>query len=573
MLHCLRRPFAPTLLRRLAALYVLLAALGVGSDPLGGQERPADPSSQATFRTEANFVLTDVLVTKDGKPVTDLTMEDFEIREDGAAQTIKSFEHVRLDRTASAVARRQPATVAESRAVAGDPRRRIFVLFLDTFHVTRASSMGIRAALSDFATKVLGPDDLIALATPQMTGGDIGFSTTPDAVTGFFTSNPVWGLQDELPGTETDPVERNLETCFGTPERQKDWIRIRTRLREHRTLTSLQSLVGHLDGLRDARKAIVVVTEGWNLFAPDPTLLTDSRNPGQAPGVQGMGVGPDGKLGFPDRYREGGAAGLTCDTLRMHATQWETRDLFRQIIGEANRANASFYSIDAARLRAGPQQRVITSAEAAVIESRQRDHAPFGSTLDTVRTLGEATGGLAIVDTNDLAGGLQRVVEDLNSYYLLGYNSTNAKSDGRYRKIRVTVKRSGVEIRAREGYFARKTGDAPRESTKDARPATEGEALATSALARLPPERRTSPLMILCGAAPACRRLAVCHRGHRNRPQSARTRPSGARGRMWKPRSGRGRVTRSGPPSHGWRRARRSCASTCRSRRHRRAAM
>ena len=69
MLHCLRRPFAPTLLRRLAALYVLLAALGVGSDPLGGQERPADPSSQATFRTEANFVLTDVLVTKDGKPV------------------------------------------------------------------------------------------------------------------------------------------------------------------------------------------------------------------------------------------------------------------------------------------------------------------------------------------------------------------------------------------------------------------------------------------------------------------------------------------------------------------------
>ncbi len=476
---------------------VLILALAGGSGVPAGQEKPADPSAQATFRTEASFVLTDVLVTKDGKPVTDLTLQDFELREDGNLQTIRSFEHVKLDRTAPAVERRNPSTVAESRAVAGDPRRRVFVLFLDTFHVSKASSMMLREALVNFAQKVLGPDDLIALMTPQMMGADIGFSTTPDAITSYFATNPVWGLQDELPGAETDPVERNLQTCFATPKQIEDWGRIRIRMREHRTLTALQSVVAHLDGVRESRKAIIVATEGWRLFGEDPTLLTDSETPGRAPGVQPVGVGPDGRLGFPNRYREGGSSEYTCDTIRMHMGQAETRNLFRQIIGEANRANASFYTVDAAGLRAGPQRRVITSTTDALLESRQRDHEPFGSTLDTIRTFGEATGGLAIVDTNNLAGGLQRIVEDLSSYYLLGYNSTNPKNDGRYRKIRVVAKRPGVEVRAREGYFARRASEAPKESSlKEARPATDAETMVTSALAHLPPERRSSPLML-----------------------------------------------------------------------------
>jgi VWFA-related protein len=474
---------------------VLVAVLVSGSGPLAGQDKPSD--GQTTFRTEASFVLTDVLVTKDGKPVLDLTQADFELREDGTAQTIRSFEHVRLDRTAAAVERRSPSTVAESRAVAGDPRRRVFVLFLDTFHVTRAAGMDIRQTLVDFASKLVGPDDLIALMTPQMSGGDISFATTPDAITGYFAANVLWGVQDEPLGAETDPVEKNLATCFSTPKQMEDWARIRARMREHRTLTTLQSLVAHLEGLRESRKAVIVVTEGWQLFGEDPTKLTDSEQPQRAPGLQPVGVGPDGQLGFTNRNREGGVSNYNCDTLRMHTAQSETRNLFRQIIGEANRANASFYTVDAARLRAGPQRRITTGGLDTLVESRQRDHEPFGSALDTIRTFGEATGGLAIVDSNDLRGGLQNVVDDLGSYYLLGYNSTNGKSDGRYRKIRVTVKRPGVEVRAREGYFARKPSEMPREKVPgETRPVTSDESMVTSALARLPSERRTAPLML-----------------------------------------------------------------------------
>src|SRR5205814_2708233 len=69
------------------------------------------------------------------------------------------------------------------------------------------------------------------------------------------------------------------------------------------------------------------------------------------------------------------------------------------------------------------------------------------------RTLAEATDGLAIVDSNSLAGGMKRIVDDLSSYYLLGYYS-NAKLDGRFHAITVRVKRPGVQVRARRGYLA-----------------------------------------------------------------------------------------------------------------------
>ena len=77
--------------------------------------------------------------------------------------------------------------------------------------------------------------------------------------------------------------------------------------------------------------------------------------------------------------------------------------------------------------------------------------------IDSLRTLAEATDGLAIVNSNNLAGGLKRVVDDLSSYYLLGYYSTG-KLDGKFHSISVKVKRPGVRVRARRGYLARDAG-------------------------------------------------------------------------------------------------------------------
>ena len=73
--------------------------------------------------------------------------------------------------------------------------------------------------------------------------------------------------------------------------------------------------------------------------------------------------------------------------------------------------------------------------------------------MDTLRTLAVETDGRAIINRNDLEGGMKQIVRDISAYYLLGYNSTQTATDGKFHEIKVRVKRPGVQIRARKGYW------------------------------------------------------------------------------------------------------------------------
>jgi VWFA-related protein len=423
---------------RLVRSLVVAAGLCVwaGAGP-GAGVRGQEPTQPPTFRTDASFVLTDVFVTADGKPVTDLTAADFEVREDGVVQAIKSFEAIQHKAEPTGIPRRNPSTVAESDAMAADPRRRVFVFFIDTYHVDRGPSMQIRKQVQNFLKTALGPDDLVAYMTPQMSGRDISFSSSTEPLIRYFDDNPVWGVADEMPGTETDPTERDLQTCFGAgPANDQAWLGLRSRLREEKTLNSLRGLVAHLDGIRESRKAVIALTKGWRLFTENPTRMSDQDTNGRLVGVQPIGVGPDGRLGMPDRTTTGtGANQSTCDTARLMGSSSDSRQLFRDLIGEANRASTSFYTVDAWGLRTETRP-IPTTAIGAGVESRNRERQPFTTTLDSIRQLGAQTNGMAIADSNDIEGGLRRAAADLNNYYLLGYTSTNGKADGKYRKIR-----------------------------------------------------------------------------------------------------------------------------------------
>jgi VWFA-related protein len=84
-----------------------------------------------------------------------------------------------------------------------------------------------------------------------------------------------------------------------------------------------------------------------------------------------------------------------------------------------------------------------------------QDTANLRTRHNNLRTLAVDTDGDAIIDTNYIEKGLKRIADDLSSYYLFGYYSTNTKLDGRYRTITVRVKQPGVRVRARRGYRAR----------------------------------------------------------------------------------------------------------------------
>src|SRR3977135_3045537 len=74
--------------------------------------------------------------------------------------------------------------------------------------------------------------------------------------------------------------------------------------------------------------------------------------------------------------------------------------------------------------------------------------------MDTLRLLSEQTDGRAIVNRNDLSVGMKQITRDQSAYYLIGYNSSQAPSDGKFHEIKVRVKRPGVQVRARKGYWA-----------------------------------------------------------------------------------------------------------------------
>ena len=82
--------------------------------------------------------------------------------------------------------------------------------------------------------------------------------------------------------------------------------------------------------------------------------------------------------------------------------------------------------------------------------------------MDTLRLLADQTDGRAIVNRNDLAAGMKQITRDSSAYYLIGYNSSEAPTDGKFHNIRVRVKRPGVQVRARKGYWALTAEDAAR---------------------------------------------------------------------------------------------------------------
>jgi VWFA-related protein len=491
-----------------AAGVSLLAGSGPGGRVSGQQPAPpqtAPPQGAVTFRADASFVLTDVFVTADGKPVTDLTQADFEIREDGVVQKIQSFEAVRHDlRPAVGLPRKNPSSVAESEAMAADPRRRVFVIFLDTFHVERGDAMWVRKRLLAFFKESLGPDDLIAYMTPNMSGRDISFSTSTDPVIAYLDANPVWGVADEMAFTESDDIERNLSNCF--PRDVVAWMKVRSRLREQKSIQALHGLVAYLDGLRESRKAVIAVTSGWRLFNENDARMTDADNRDRIGGLDPIGVNTGGVLGPDDRRRVGGVTQGVCDAARTEASKADSRQMFLGLIGEANRSSTSFYTVDARGLRSEGRPGTNTvrhpassDPTSAVGEMGNRARMPYSTTLDSIRTLGESTNGMAIVDSNDVEGGMRRAAADFNSFYLLGYTSGNGTPDGKYRKIKVTVKRPGVRVRAREGYLARRAEETSVNTSSSAAGTSTPspvDAQITAALGRLAPARPGVPLVV-----------------------------------------------------------------------------
>ncbi len=451
------RALAARLLWSAAVAAVAAVALAAAADPTAAAQAPSQsqaqgppPSSQQPprFRVATNFVQVDVYPTADNRPVTDLTAAEFEVLEDNTPQKIETFEFVTTRAPGVQSLRPEPSTVEAANDRAADPGTRAFVLFLDTYHVEGAAAFRVRQPLVNLLNRIVGQDDVVAVMTPEMSARDLTFTTRTSSIEAILDRYWDWGRRGQL--ANRDPQETQYEICYPADPGQsrEDTLlgKMIDRRREKLTLDALDDLIVHLEGLREGRKAVVTVSDGWRLFREDRTMLA-----GEAAPPPGVYVGPGGKLGVgTDPRRSPGSTSLdACERDRISLAMLDNERDFLTLLDDANRANISFYPVDPRGLPAfdtplGPTPPVSADRDAAYLRTR----------TESLRTMAIATDGIAVVDGNDLDRGLRRVVDDLTSYYLLGYYSTNSRPDGRFRKIAVRVRRPGVAVRARRGYRA-----------------------------------------------------------------------------------------------------------------------
>jgi VWFA-related protein len=473
-----------------ALVLAALAVLGRASSP-----QPAAPQTP-TFRTEANYVRVDVYPTKSDAPVADLTQADFEILENSVPQKIEQFERVVVRGTLPQEMRREPNSVEEARQAMQNPRARVIAIFLDVGHVDVAGSHNIRRPLVETLNRVIGEDDLVGVMTPEMSARDVTFARKTTTIEGFLTRHWPWGERDRL--VLSDPVEDEYEACYGPRTANSITEQMIERRREKQTLDALEDLVVFLRGAREERKAILAITDGWRLYRPNPALADAGRADPPPIGV----VPGTGRPAIGSRDPRTGIALADCERDRMSLAQIDDELTFRRLLDEANRGNASFYPLDPRGLPVFDAP--IGGPGSAPSRPLSVDQAILTARVTTLRTLAEATDGLALVGSNDLSGSFKKLVDDLSSYYLLGYYSTG-KLDGRFHPITVRVKRPGVRVRARRGYLAATpaatTAAAATAAAARAPAAADAElAAAASAVASLAPYAREAPLRITAAA-------------------------------------------------------------------------
>jgi VWFA-related protein len=454
---------------------VLVLGFAVVPVFLYSQEQPLP-----RFRAGANLVRADVYVSKNGAAVTDLKPEDFVVYEDDKPQSVESFELIRARGPNPESERTNPTTVRDMRQEMQDSAR-VFTLFFDRMHVQLDGSFHARQPIIETLNKVIGPDDLVGAMTPDMAPTQVTYSRRTGTIGSFLTETWHWGERMRVPTiANTDPAIRGCLWAI-------DDTVIRQKYNEQQTLLALTSLVDYLDGLRPERKFVMVFTEGWPLFPSDSSMSSNAPPPPEKPGVDPRtGVLRKPQATEPGtEYRSDG----DCDRIQsMLSTQDHRRD-FQTLLQRANRANVSFYPIDTRGLIVCDMPGCPAGLAADLPRLNHRRNSMYD--------MAAQTDGQAVLDAGDVGKAMQRVFADVGSYYLLGYYSTNQKLDGRFRRIRVEVKRPDTDVRARPGYLA------PTEA--EARAASVSVDKAVAARAAMPPtvSRALDALAPTRGSLPA----------------------------------------------------------------------
>jgi VWFA-related protein len=406
-----------------------------------------EPEGKPAFPSEVELVTVDaVVVDKKGQAVAGFTKDDFVVHDNGKPQLVTSFEAVSASppppaREPSAAPRPTYSTNAPHAAALG----RTFVVFFDDIHLTSTQAFRAKATVEAFLQGAVADGDTVVLVAssgsawwtahiPEGRDGLIAVlkrldgryvpDPSPDRITEYeamrievyrdqevawkvnrrFDAYTVNGQQTDSQGPAPADVRANQYGMipFLVSQRAEEVYRLGTN-RNKITLDVMERAIRSLAGIR-GRKAMILVSQG---FIYDIQL-----------------------------------------------------DELRNVVDASRRVNVPVYFVDTRGLVGLPE--AFTAAFGRPIDSQDAVAVLADITRDAEGSEAIAldTGGFAIKNGNDLAGGMARVASESRTYYLLGYTPPDLVRDGRFRKIEVSLtpaartRAKGLEVRARRGYFA-----------------------------------------------------------------------------------------------------------------------
>jgi VWFA-related protein len=412
-----------TRVRRLMPLG-LAASIAVSVSLAGSQQAPVDQRPPVTFRSEINFVEIDAIVTdRDGRFVPDLVKEDFEVIEEGKRQAISTFNLVRIpvDRSLSTGLAREtvePDVVSNRAAFSG----RIFLLLLDDLQTDLSRTHFVRQTAREFIERHVSANDLVAVTFTSGRSSAQDFTTNRVRLTAAIDRFSGVKLKGKTAAMiEAKDLNRNVldsRTQQRPPPPLDDPYAAERMMRAKASLEVLERMSEYLAGIRGRRKALVYLGEGIDHELVEQVVI-------DRPSVQNDVAG--------------------------------VRERMRDAIAAATRANVSVYPIDPRGLSTGLEDAIglptVTLdpksplSPTKILDEINRSHM-------WMRSVSEETGGLPLLNTNDITAPLARIVDDSSSYYILGYYAPAGRKDGRFRRVEVNVTRPGLEVRARKGYYA-----------------------------------------------------------------------------------------------------------------------
>ena len=446
-------------------LCLTLAAAGL---LVHAQEKRDDPQRPPTFRTGAHFVAVDAYPTQDGKAMTGLTINDFELLEDGKPQVIDRVEFIEHPEWTPLADRRDPNSQREGFEMAADPKYRVFVLYLDAWHVDFAGGHRVALPIIDLLNRMMGPQDLFGVMTPYLYIKDLILGQSTLSIQEQLEKYPYWGIASKNPL----PEELELDAAgygYVIPIRRLDKV-----------YADLEALVDRLGVLRDERKNIIFFSD--TLPSPQSkfrTIASDSDpRKGAPPEIR---TGPTGKLTMGSiEAHEADDRAMKAEKDRLIAIDFDQR--FKDLLRAARQANVSFYTVRPGGLDAG---------SSLMLEG-----------TSNLVTLAEQTDGISLTASNDLRTGMAKIAADLSSHYVLGYYTSNTRWDGGARKLTVKLKSTGKAIRARREYRAPTEEEMSNiRNARTAAPAAAPSAgqVALSALARVSPSSRLNAYGTMIG--------------------------------------------------------------------------